>query len=201
MNKVFGFIAKEFREILPALIYFMIAFHVLAITQALLLQRYGIEPAASVAATIMALIVAKAILVADALPLIDRFPDRPLIWNVVWKTLIYGLVAFAFRYLEEWIPRIGDAGGMACGFLDGLLVLGAQSLPAVFVDEEGQLDIRPVKIIRSDANHVYLSGESGGQRIVLTSLENPVNGMRVRTSAQPIGDDASQSASIGTAVN
>ena len=113
MNKVFGFIAKEFREILPAMIYFMIAFHVLAITQALLLQRYGIEPAASVAATIMALIVAKAILVADALPLIDRFPDRPLIWNVVWKTLIYGLVAFAFRYLEEWIPRIGDAGGMA----------------------------------------------------------------------------------------
>ena len=113
MKKVFGFIAKEFWEILPAMIYFLIAFHIVALTHGLSLERYGIEPRLSVAATIMALIVAKAILVADALPIINRFPDRPLIWNVLWKTLIYGLVAFVFRYLEEWIPRISDAGGMA----------------------------------------------------------------------------------------
>jgi len=112
MNKVFGFIAREFREILPAMIYFMIAFHIVALSHALSLERYGIEAKTSVAATIMALIVAKAILVADALPIINRFPDRPLIWNVLWKTMIYGLVAFAFRYLEEWIPRIGDADGL-----------------------------------------------------------------------------------------
>jgi len=78
-------------------------------------------------------------------------------------------------------------------------VRGADQM--VFVDGEGLLTIRPVKIIRSDADHVYLSGELGGQRIVLTSLETPVNGMRVRTSDQSAGDDASQSASLGTEVN
>lgn len=113
MGKVLHFIAKEFREILPAMIYFLIAFHVITLTHALMLEQYGIKPASSVAATIMALIVAKAILVADALPFINRFPDRPLIFNVVWKSLIYGLVSLFFRYLEEVLPRIGDAGGFA----------------------------------------------------------------------------------------
>mgnify|MGYP001816974476 FL=1 len=111
MGKVFRFIAKEFREILPAMIYFLVAFHVITLTRALILEQYGITPASSVAATITALIVAKAILVADALPFINRFPDRPLVFNVAWKTLIYGLVSFLFRYLEEVLPRIGDAGG------------------------------------------------------------------------------------------
>jgi hypothetical protein len=111
MGKVFHFIVKEIREILPAMIYFLIAFHFIMLIQALILEQYGIEPASSVAATIAALIVAKAILVADALPFINRFPGRPLVFNVAWKTVIYGLVSFLFRYLEEVLPKIGDAGG------------------------------------------------------------------------------------------
>ena len=36
-----------------------------------------------------ALILGKAVLLADMLPLINRYPDRPLGFNVAWKTLIY----------------------------------------------------------------------------------------------------------------
>jgi RND family efflux transporter MFP subunit len=75
-------------------------------------------------------------------------------------------------------------------------VRGADQL--LFVNDEEQLEIRSVKIIRSDADHVFLSGEAGGQRIVLTALETPVNGMRVRTSDQPAGPDAEHSASLDT---
>ena len=78
-------------------------------------------------------------------------------------------------------------------------VRGADQL--VFVDDEGQLQIRSVNIVRSDADHVYLSGESGGQRVVLTALETPVNGMQVRTSGQSTGGDAKRSASLGTEAN
>lgn len=78
-------------------------------------------------------------------------------------------------------------------------VRGANQL--VFVDSQGQLDIRSVNIVRSDADHAYLSGELGGQRIVLTTLETPVNGMRVRTREQSGGGDGSQSASVGTEVD
>jgi RND family efflux transporter MFP subunit len=78
-------------------------------------------------------------------------------------------------------------------------VRGADQL--LFVNNEGELEIRSVNIVRADADHVYLSGESGGQRVVLTTLETPVNGMRVRTPDQSAGGDASQSASLGTEVN
>ena len=75
-------------------------------------------------------------------------------------------------------------------------VRGADQL--LFVNDEGRLEIRSVNVIRSDADHVYLSGEAGGQRVVLTALETPVNGMRVRTSDQRAGSDSKQSASLGT---
>lgn len=75
-------------------------------------------------------------------------------------------------------------------------VRGADQL--LFVNAEEQLEIRSVNIVRSDADHVYLSGEAGGQRIVLTALETPVNGMRVRTSDLRAGSDDRQSASLDT---
>ncbi|MEJ2604476.1 MAG: efflux RND transporter periplasmic adaptor subunit [Gammaproteobacteria bacterium] len=55
----------------------------------------------------------------------------------------------------------------------------------LFVDEESRLQIRPVDIIRADADFAYLRGESlAGRRITLTALESPINGMRVRTEAE-----------------
>ena len=35
------------------------------------------------------------------LPFINRFPEKPLIWNVSWKTTIYCLVALVIHYLEH----------------------------------------------------------------------------------------------------
>ena len=53
----------------------------------------------------------------------------------------------------------------------------------VVVDEENRLRIRDVDIIRADGRNVYVSGGvSTGERISLTAIENPVNGMRVRTN-------------------
>lgn len=61
------------------------------------------------------------------------------------------------------------------------VVRGSNSL--VFVDDENRLRIREVDIFRFDARHAYLSDTAlEGERVVLTSLENPINGMRVRTT-------------------
>ena len=55
----------------------------------------------------------------------------------------------------------------------------------IFVDEDSRLRIRAVEIVRSDADYVYVTnGASPGDRIVLTALETPVNGMKVKTSAE-----------------
>ncbi len=39
----------------------------------------------------------------DLLPFINRFPGRPLIYNIAWKTTIYFVAAFVVRYLEAFI--------------------------------------------------------------------------------------------------
>ena len=56
----------------------------------------------------------------------------------------------------------------------------------LFVDEDSRLRIRPVDVIRADAEYAYLHRDSvEGERITLTALESPINGMRVRTGAEP----------------
>ena len=37
------------------------------------------------------------------LPFMNRFPGRPLIYNIAWKTLIYILAALLVRYIEAFI--------------------------------------------------------------------------------------------------
>jgi hypothetical protein len=90
-------------EMIPPAAFFFVSFQLLALTRELMLKRYGIEATTFVAATIGALVAAKVVVLADLLPFINRFPGRPLIWNIAWKTPIYFAAAFVVRYLEEFI--------------------------------------------------------------------------------------------------
>jgi hypothetical protein len=106
MARVVATIKREFLEILPALIFFALLFNIVAYTRALMLQQYSISLTVSAGATILALVVAKVILVVDLFPFVDRFRDRPVIYNVLWRTFLYSLVALFIEYLEEFIPSI-----------------------------------------------------------------------------------------------
>lgn len=70
------------------------------------------------------------------------------------------------------------------------VVRGSDEL--VFVNDENRLRIRKVDIVRGDANFVYLGGGAEvGERVVVTSLETPINGMAVRVKGdEPPADDA-----------
>ena len=96
-------VKHELRELIPVTLFFFVAFQLLALTDALMLKQYGIHATAFFAATLLALIVAKVVLITDHFALVNRFPERPLIYNVVWKTLIYFIAALAFRYIEHLI--------------------------------------------------------------------------------------------------
>jgi RND family efflux transporter MFP subunit len=53
----------------------------------------------------------------------------------------------------------------------------------IFVDDENKLRIRKVDIVRSDSRYIYVGGGAQvGERVVVTALETPVNGMSVRTT-------------------
>ena len=60
-----------------------------------------------------ALIFGKAVLLADMLPSINRFPEKPLAYNVAWKTMIYFAVATLFYYLERLFEAWRQVGSMA----------------------------------------------------------------------------------------
>lgn len=52
----------------------------------------------------------------------------------------------------------------------------------VVVGDDNLLQIRSVEVLRTDKKYAYiLSGITEGERISLTSIENPINGMKVRT--------------------
>jgi hypothetical protein len=99
-------------ELIPPASFFFVAFQLLALTRALMLKQYGIEVTTFLAATIGALVAAKVVLLSDLLPFINRFPGRPLIYNIAWKTTIYFAVAFGVRYLEELFHFYRREGGI-----------------------------------------------------------------------------------------
>jgi hypothetical protein len=64
---------------------------------------------------VAALILGKAVLLADLLPFINRYPDKPLAYNVAWKTTVYVLVSMLVHYLERLVEFWRKAGGFIAG--------------------------------------------------------------------------------------
>lgn len=105
-------LVRELREIIPPTIFFMVAFGLLLLTESLILREHGIEAWDLGRAIIGALLVAKILLIVDHFKFIDRYPEKPLVWNVLWKTLVYNLAALLFRYLEALVPLLFKGEGL-----------------------------------------------------------------------------------------
>ena len=115
MSKLFAKIKEEIAELLPPTIFFFVALHLVAIFRVLMLKGTGIAPGTTMSVTVAALILGKAVLVADLLPFINRYPDKPLVHNVLWKTAIYLLIAMLLHYLERLVDFWREAGGFVAG--------------------------------------------------------------------------------------
>ena len=114
MSPVINKIKHEFMKALPPTIFFFVILHIVALIRALMIKGSGVDLPVSASVLIASLILGKSVLVADMLPFINRFPDKPLIWNVSWKTLMYNLVALIVHYLE----RLYDYWKEAPSFMD-----------------------------------------------------------------------------------
>src|SRR6266436_6401914 len=115
MTKLSTKLKEEFFALLPPTIFFFVALHIVAFVRVLMLEKTGIAPSSSISIAVAALILGKAVLIADMLPIINRFPGKPLIYNVAWKTLIYLLVSALIHYLERLYDFAREAGGIAAG--------------------------------------------------------------------------------------
>src|SRR6266566_3952347 len=115
MTKLSAKLKEEFFALLPPTIFFFVALHIVAFVRVLMLKGTGISPLGSVSVAVAALILGKAVLIADMLPMINRFPNKPLIYNVAWKTLIYLVVSALIHYLERVVEFWRQAGGLVAG--------------------------------------------------------------------------------------
>jgi hypothetical protein len=111
MNKIGAIVVREIRQAVPATIFFLWLFHMIALTKAVIVSDYSITALRATVATVGALIVAKAILIVENLPIARLFSSR-LVFNALWKTLLFGAVALLFRFVEELIPLIPKHEGL-----------------------------------------------------------------------------------------
>src|SRR5512147_1383062 len=101
MNKAVEKVKEEFRAVLPPTLFFFVALHIIGLVRVLMTKGTGLPATSSAQIALAALIIGKAVLLADLWPAINRFPAKPLIYNIVWKTVIYYVVASFIHYLER----------------------------------------------------------------------------------------------------
>jgi hypothetical protein len=115
MSALSAKIREELLAVLPPTLFFFVALHLIAVVRMLMTMDTAIELQTTMSIGVAALILGKAVLIADMLPFINRFPDKPLIYNVGWKTTIYLFLASVLHYLERLFDFSREAGGIVAG--------------------------------------------------------------------------------------
>ena len=115
MHKILEKLKEEFFAVLPPTIFFFLALHLVTFIRVLMAAGSHFEPLSTMSIAIASLILGKAVLIADMLPPINRYPDKPLAYNIAWKTVIYLFMATIIHYAERLIDFSREAGGLAAG--------------------------------------------------------------------------------------
>src|SRR5262245_45411548 len=104
------FVLDQLKEIGPPTIFFIIGFNVIVLTTQLIMADYLIHFANFMLVTLSALIVGKAVLVANHLPFFRRFDTAPIVQPILFKTIIYCLVVLVVRVIEKLIKYLLTGG-------------------------------------------------------------------------------------------
>lgn len=103
MPRIFKNAGKELRELFPVWLFFFLAFSLLRLTQSIILREAGFDFTAPSLVLVGSLIIAKVFLILDWFRFVERFKDRPLVFDVLWKTAIYFVGSFVFYCVEQLI--------------------------------------------------------------------------------------------------
>jgi len=99
-------LAHEMRSYLSTAAFLAIFFVSLATYRKLVLAEYHVGYFQYGYALVEAMILAKIILVGEAMHVGERFVDRPLLVSIVWKTLIFSAFTVVFMTIEHVISAL-----------------------------------------------------------------------------------------------
>jgi hypothetical protein len=107
MRRVVVWIGHEMLEMLPVAAFFGIGFIVIVVTTNLVLADYALRFGNFVLVVTAALIVGKAVLVANATPFLRRYDTMPLAWTILYKAGVYCVFVLVARVVElnveDWL--------------------------------------------------------------------------------------------------
>lgn len=158
----------EMREILPPTIFFVIGFNLVVLTTNLILADYKVAFASFALATAGALVVGKAVLVANAMPALRRYDRGPVIQPILFKMIFYWAVVFIARLLEHfirfWLVEHNPVGG----FIPHMVV--AFSWHRFLAVQIWILVLFAIYVTATEFNHLFGDGELW--RILFTHRSN-----------------------------
>jgi hypothetical protein len=101
--------STEFRKFVTIFLYLWIVFAALSIHESFILAKHSLDYAEHGFAIINAFVLAKVILLGDYFQLGTRFKDKPLVYPVLHKCLVFSALLMGFHLAERMI--VGIAGG------------------------------------------------------------------------------------------
>src|SRR6266568_1037431 len=130
MGKVSSKLKEELFALLPPTIYFFVALHIVAFVRVLMLKGTGIAPSSSISIAVAALILGKAVLIADLLPMINRFPNKPLIYIVAGNQKLLSEIIWPHFWAIQIILFV--LIGMYCTMHELVRVMGREKVMRIF---------------------------------------------------------------------
>ena len=120
-SRVAGRMLHEARQALPPTLFFFAGFNLIVLTTNLLVAQYLVAVSNFMLATMAALVVGKAVLVANNLPFFRHYDRAPLIRPILYKTSIYWVVVFLARILERFFHFVVLEGNSPVDFFAHLI--------------------------------------------------------------------------------
>jgi len=105
----------EFFRLLPAMVFFLIGFNLIALSKHAILAQHGIAYEGLAKATIGALLVAKVVALAELLPIMKRLQQRPLWSSALLQAAIYTMLCMAVHEIEGLVRLSVSASSLVAG--------------------------------------------------------------------------------------
>ncbi len=117
----------QIRNFTLMFVYLWVVFGLLAVHELIVLSQHQINYRFHGLAILNALIFAKVMLVAEDLHLGDRLNDKPLIYSIIFKSLLFGVTLICFHIVEHVLIGLWDGKPIA----QSILEVGADRLAGI----------------------------------------------------------------------
>lgn len=112
MRRVVAKAKEELAKILVVAAFFSTGFFLIHVSNRLLTEGSHVEIASLARAIFGGLIVAKVLLSVNLLPFVNAFPGKPLLPNILWKSLLYVAGGVVFLYIEPLLKNLFRGAGI-----------------------------------------------------------------------------------------